>query len=239
MRAKELCLIIILTFMAIAVPVTISYKSIDNVAFDERFYEKEFSIYRVHDDLPGYNLFEINKQVLDYLQHEKEDELIKSNFFNDREKKHLLDVKNLFNNLKNTYLTSIFLFSMGIFLLILIFNFDFRKLSEKFFTALLAGGILTLFLSILVILISFLNFDAAFGAFHEMLFPLGTYTFNQDSEKIVVLYPEILFFDLFKNILLKIILSSTIIITVSFLALFNLFGINFSAKFRGFFRRQI
>ena len=75
------------------------------IYMDSRFYEKEYKKYRVLDDLDMEmkDVMSVTHEMMDYL-HGKRDDLVvmttvdgeEREFFNDREKQHMIDVKNIF-----------------------------------------------------------------------------------------------------------------------------------------------
>lgn len=75
------------------------------IYMDFRFYEKEYEKYHVLDDLDMQmeDVMSVTREMMDYL-HGKRDDLIvmttvsgeEREFFNDREKQHMVDVKNIF-----------------------------------------------------------------------------------------------------------------------------------------------
>lgn len=221
MKDKKLFLLIISILMVLIVPVVIYGFNFNSVAFDEDFYKKEFSKYNVYDNLKNYDIEKINDDVLNYLKYEKNDNLIKNDFFNEREKAHLLDVKNLIQKFFLIYYISIILFLVLLILLIVLFNFNFKKITKKLFIILLLGSSLTLIDAVLFFILSNFNFDFIFNIFHKTFFSFGTYIFNPEFENIVVLYPKNLFFDMLIKIIINIILISTIIL---FFALYFIFS---------------
>ena len=57
---------------------------------DEKFFHKEFEKYGVYSALKGYDVDEINKQVFGFFNYKNS---LPLDFFNEREVKHLNDVK--------------------------------------------------------------------------------------------------------------------------------------------------
>ena len=170
-----------------------------------------------------------------HFKNDKNSDLIEDNFFNEREKAHLLDVKNLIGTILTLYYFSIGLFFLLFILLIFLLNFKIEKIVKNFLLVLLFGSTLTLLDALLLFILSNLNFDFIFDLFHKTFFVFGTYTFNPAFEKIVILYPQNFFFDILIRLIINTIISSIIILFFSIAILFFLksefFG-NFFKKCR-------
>ena len=220
--------------MILLIPLIIYGYNFNSIAFDKDFYKKEFLKYNVHNNLRNYDIESINNDVLNYLQFGKNNELIKNDFFNEREKTHLLDVKILISKVLSIYCSSAILFLLLFILLILLSNFNFLKIAKRFFIILLAGSFLTLLDAVLFFILSNFNFNFVFDLFHKSFFDFGSYTFNPEFENIVVLYPKNLFFDA----LIKI-AASTIITSVSILFFCITFSFFLKIRFFKIFFRKI
>ena len=118
---KKALILIISTLLIIDISFLLYLLNFSNVAFDGNFYKKEFQKYDVYVKLKNYDIEKINNDVLDYLKHEKDEKLIENNFFNEREKLHLLDVKNLVQKtVKFYYFSMILVFTLLISLVFLL-----------------------------------------------------------------------------------------------------------------------
>lgn len=195
----------------------------NSIAFDGDLYKKEFLKYNVYNNLKNYDVEDINNKVLNYLRFDNNNRLIDGDFFNEREKAHLLDVKGLIQKVLALYYFSVILFSLLFIILSLLLNFNFRIIGKRILIILLIGSLLTLLDAAAFFLLSSFNFDFAFDLFHKTFFAQGTYLFNPEFENIVVLYPENLFFDFLVKIILNTILSSIILIFISLIFLFAFF----------------
>lgn len=219
MEHKRLFVPIISVLMALIVPLVIYLYNFNSVAFDENFYKKEFLKYDVYENLGNYDIENINNDVLDYLAHGKNGELIENDFFNEREKKHLLDVKSLIEKILAAYY-----FSLSLFLLMFIFLMDFniKKTVKRFLVILSLGSFLTLLDAVLLFILSNFNFYFVFDMFHKTFFSSGSYIFDPAFENIVVLYPQNLFFDALISIIFGAIITSLTILF--FCAMFFIFS---------------
>lgn len=231
MKGKKLLVLVVSVLMVLSIPFVIYGYSFSAAAFDRDFYNKEFSKYNVYGNLGEYNVESINGDVLAYLKNGKNNELTENNFFSEREKAHLLDVRNLFQLVLGAFNISIILFLSLSILLIALMGRNFKKIMKRLLIILMFGGFLTLSTGVLLFVLSRFNFDFAFGAFHKIFFIAGTYTFDPGYENIVVLYPQNLFFDILARIISSAILSSAIILFFCTVMLFIFSGMNFSDFF--------
>lgn len=182
-------------------------------SFNESFYRNQFESNDVYEDL---NLSEerANEEffrVTDYVSDRTSE--IGSDFFNDKEKQHLDDVKDIFQSLK------VLFFVLQTFLVILIvrtiyisddepFRLDFRKV-VKYMNMVFAA------LVGLAVLISF-NFTRAFTLMHEILFSNDLYLLDPVTDNLIIYLPE----TVFVQISIRVLAFSLVI-----LALFNIYNI--------------
>ena len=122
--------------------------------------------------------------------------------------------------------------------LVFLFHFAPKIIFRRFLLILSFGCILSLSIAFLLFAVSKTDFDFAFGLLHKTFFSAGTYTFNPEFEKIVVLYPENLFSDAFAKIILKVIFSSAAIFLAILAVMFYFFKEKFLEIFTAKFRRQ-
>jgi len=232
MDNKRLLISVVSILMILIVPVVIYLYNFNSTAFNKYLYKEEFSKYNVYNNLKDYDIEKINNDVLNYLQFEKNNNLIENNFFNEREKIHLLDVKYLIQTILSIYYFSIISIILLVITLIIFLKFNFKIIAKKLLIILAVGNLLTLLDAVMFFLLSNFNFDFVFDSFHKTFFSPGTFTFNPELENIVVLYTENLFFDVLVKIILNTILSSIIIFSFSILVLFIFFKPNFNKFFK-------
>jgi|TARA_Y100000031_G_C8241393_1_gene395852 integral membrane protein (TIGR01906 family) len=227
MNYKQLSILIVSVLMVLLVPIILYLYSFNSIAFDNDFYKKEFLKYNVYANLDNYDIEEINYDVLTYLKSGKNNELIKNDFFNDREQAHLSDVKDLIQISLFVYYLSLVLFLLLSITLVFLLEFNYKVIVEKFLLLVFFGSFLTLVDAFLFFVLSNLNFNFVFDKFHQIFFSAGTYIFNPEFERIVVLYPYGLFFDALTKIIGKTILSSGIMFLASFTLLFAFYKVIF------------
>lgn len=166
--------------------------SIIYAAFDESFYEKGFKKFDVYSALKGYDIESINQKVLDFLAGGKDN--LPRNFFTQREISHLDDVRGIFSIIISTFFISLALLILPFISLVFIIKNKIRIL--KFFDRIfLMAGLAVIGINIILIMALSIDFGMSFDIFHRSFFAEDTYLFSPLSEKIVVLYPEQLFYD--------------------------------------------
>jgi uncharacterized membrane protein len=251
MDTKKLLILVISVLMVLTIPFIIYGFNFNSVAFDEGIYKKEFSKYNVYSSLGNYDIESVNEDVLNYLQFGKNNELIENDFFTEREKTHLLDVKHLIEKVFTVYYFSAVLFFLLFFLLIFLMSwkskisrtpkiedfcvsFNLKIIAKKLLIILIVGSLLTLLDAVVFFLLSNFNFNFVFDLFHKSFFSFGTYTFDPTYEKIVVLYSQNLFFDFLVKIIFNTILSSIVLLFFSIVFLFVFFKSNFKKFLKKF-----
>lgn len=223
--------------MSLPVAFTIFYISFSSTAFDMEFYGKEFERYDVYGQLEGHDVDGINADVIGYISG-KNNELDDMGFFSQRETLHLKDVRELIGKINRAAAISFAIFLISMILASSLLNFGRKKTAEKILLAIFVGSTIALIAALVLIISSTANFGSAFGAFHGIFFEAGTYSFDPQNEKIVVIYPEGLFFDALAAIMIKTIFSSAIFIIMSFWLLRRFFQPNFLKISAGKFRRR-
>lgn len=166
--------------------------SILYAAFDETFYHKEFEKLGVYSALKGYDIISINQNVLDFLAGGKEELTVE--FFNSREINHLRDVRAIFSIIISTFFISLVSLILSFIVLFLIIKNKIKIL--KFFDrTFMVAALAVVSINVILILALSVDFGMSFAIFHKSFFKENSYSFDPLYEKIVVLYPEQLFYD--------------------------------------------
>ena len=179
------------SLLCIGVTVFIILFSVRINIFDENFFKREFVKYNVDETLKGIDIESINMEVLDYFKGKSE---LKTSFFTESEKAHLADVKEIIQTANYALLWTIIII-MLLLSLIPFLSIDRKRALMYLAKIVIIAGMLTIILNILLVLAVSINFQSAFDRFHRTFFKSGTWLFDPASEKIVVLYPEGLFYD--------------------------------------------
>jgi len=109
--------------------------------------------------------------------------------YNQSEIQHMLDVKKLADTFKVLMWVSLFVVAGG--LLFLLIRPDSRLVGYK---TLFHGGMLTVGILLVMLVLILISWSLVFTQFHELLFPPDTWTFNY-SDSLIRLFPEQFWFD--------------------------------------------
>ncbi len=187
---------------AIALIVTLLISSFEIASYgDFGWYEAEYEKYDVLTDLEMEmkDAMHVTKEMMAYLRGNREDLVVDTivngeerEFFNDREKAHMADVRNLFVGGIRLRRISVVILIITVVTLIFI-KADWKKLLAKSY---LIGGILfALAVLILGLLIS-RDFYTYFELFHEILFTNDLWLLDWNTDLLIRMLPEGFFFDM-------------------------------------------
>lgn len=172
---RKIPLIIAVFILLILIPISI-------ISFDKEFYFSEFAKYGIYDKFERDINSEIAK-VIDYINNKGE---IESDFFNDKEKEHLKDVRNLFNISK---------FLIVLCIIIIGVNYYFLR-KRGFLDGLNKGAVLTIIFIFILFITILINFNLGFIIFHKLMFENNLWLLNPAEDNLIVLLPEEIFFDI-------------------------------------------
>jgi len=173
--------------------------------FDGNFYKEKFLEYGIEKEIS--EPIHLHEKVIDFIKG-KNYEL--PNNFNEREKKHLVDVRNAIrvSLIILYFLIILFVLSLAVSIFILKINNLILNFVGK---VLLLGALLTIALATILFFVISTDFSTTFGSFHRLFFEKGTYIFDPAKEIIVKLYPEQLFMDLGIKISKRVLMISIIV----------------------------
>lgn len=165
------------------------------------WYEKEYEKYNVLVDLEMEmaDVMEVTKEMMSYLRGNREDLVVhtvvdgaEQEFFNDREKAHMVDVKNLF--MGGLWIrrgaTLVLAIAIGI---VIYTKADWKKLLPKSF--LIGIGAIIGMTGVLGIL-CVSDFNKYFTIFHEIFFDNDLWLLDPDTDLMIRMLPEGFFFDI-------------------------------------------
>lgn len=169
------------------------------------FYEREYSKYNVLDDvkMEMEDVLHVTDEMMNYLIDKRSDLVIETKvdgqareFFNQREKLHMEDVKRLF--LQGLLLRNIavILTIVAIIGLVLLKTNLKSVLPRAFITAIIVVGILSVISAIYVSN----NFSEVFVQFHLIFFNNDLWILNPETDLMINILPEGFFFDTVKAI---------------------------------------
>lgn len=191
---------------AIAMLLILIISSFEIAAYsDYGWYEKEYEKYQVLADLEMEmpDVMEVTEEMMSYLRGNREDLVVhtivdgkKQEFFNDREKAHMVDVRNLFVGglwLRRGAVV-LFLLTVG---LILATKGDWKQVLPR--TFLIGTGAIFAATIGLGALVS-TNFNKYFTLFHEIFFDNDLWLLDPSTDLLIRLLPEGFFYDMVTRI---------------------------------------
>lgn len=197
--------------LILILPLLIFLMSLNLVGFDESFYNKKFSEYKVQEDVP--DAMQLHEDIINFVKG-RNDTL--PGVLTQREKGHLSDVRNLvrISNAALYVLIGMFIFSLISAALVLKVKNKIINFAGK---VLIFGGLLAVAIAASLFLIIISDFSANFESFHKLFFEKGTYLFDPAKEIVVRLYPEQLFMELGLRISKWVVISSVAVILLGML----------------------
>lgn len=193
------------------------------------WYEKTYAKYNVLDDLEMEmsDVMRVTKEMMSYLRGNRADLVVETivngeerEFFNDREKAHMVDVKNLFAGGLWIRRAAILVLALAIVLLIRT-KADWKRLLPKSFLITIGSFIgVTLVAGVL----SMTDFHRYFMIFHEMFFTNDLWLLDPDTDLLIRMLPEGFFLDMAKRIgfIFLILMVIVLVISVVILKLRNI-----------------
>ena len=156
------------------------------IGFNSIFYKEKFSEFNIG------NISSLHEKVISFVTGKTEKLPAE---FNERERQHLDDVKNVTEI--STMVLYILVFLFVLLLIASIITLKVNNLITNFIGKILVfGGVLTIVLAAILFFSINFDFSSTFESFHSIFFEKGTYIFDPANEIIVRLYPEQLFMDL-------------------------------------------
>jgi len=172
--------------------ITLSFKL---SLFNFDLYKKEFAKNNIYEKIPGADENALN--LINFMNNKEE----LNDFYNENEKLHLQDVKDLYKNLNLVFYITLILTIF--FLTYFIYKMDYKILSKS----LLVSSIV-LFMIILTFFI--FDFNYLFEKFHIIAFNNDLWQLNPAEDNLINLFPEQIQYNITKRILLIILILGII-----------------------------
>ena len=187
---------------------------------DFNWYEKEYEKYQVLADLEMEmsDAMHVTKEMMAYLRGNRADLVVDTivdgeerEFFNDREKAHMADVKNLF--VGGLWLRRGALLVLGLAVAVLIaIKADWKRLLPKSFLIGMGSFIgVTAIAGVLFLS----DFDKYFTIFHELFFTNDLWLLDPDTDLLIRMLPEGFFLDMVIRIGSIFLILMTILLIIS------------------------
>lgn len=190
---------VIFTIISIVLLFIILLSCVEIVAYDIGYYKSQYIKYNISQNIGigESELLESTKKLLDYLKGKRDNidfkvtikgEMVE--FFSDRDKLHMVDVKNLFQ-IGNILRNGLALF-MG--LVIILFKF-YKRLKIDIIKCVLFSSIIGVVLFLILIILISIDFNRYFTIFHEIFFNNDLWLLDPSTDRLVNIFPEEFFAD--------------------------------------------
>ncbi|MEK6904549.1 MAG: TIGR01906 family membrane protein [Nanoarchaeota archaeon] len=189
-------------YAIVFIPLAIILSNFTFLLFNTGFYEKESEKNGVYSVL---NRDEVNTETKGILAYFRGgEETFHTEFFNPRERIHLLQVREIIRKVLFMWISVLALFLISLFL------------HPNFYKVFLYGGLASIVILILMSLF-FIGFSSNFVAFHEVFFKDNTWMLDPETDNLVKMFPEQFFIDFLKRLVFSSILTSAVVAAAPFL----------------------
>lgn len=151
------------------------------VMFDEVFYQEQFQKNGAYQEFGEEH---VNAAVTEILTFYHTEQPITTEFFNEKEKRHLQDVKELYQKARAWWLGS---------LLAVVLVGSIIKDKKMIAAMLKRGAWITFILFVLLLPLLVTEFTHSFTRFHEMVFTNTDWMLNPETDNLILLFPESFF----------------------------------------------
>ncbi|MBW2979812.1 DUF1461 domain-containing protein [Candidatus Woesearchaeota archaeon] len=217
---RKIIVNIIAVLLILSIPLILYLLNFRLILSDTDFYEAEFEKHGVYERFGKEDVDKTNSGLLAYFEDGRKNSLHDDDFFDFGEKRHLLDVKNAVQAASSLL---VWVVCIVIFLLILFYFTDFKRLTEYIPLILIFSGAVTLIFGLILLVFVRLNFDLPFAFLHKMLFEEGTWLFSGDSN-LIGMYPIGFFYDFSRSIFFNAALHGFVLVLIGFLIRILLLG---------------
>lgn len=176
-------------------------------SFNYSWYDREFAKLGVYQDLDPAQVKIQTANLFNYLNGA---DALNQEFYTTREILHLTDVKNIVlgGKIFALIITAIFLFQ--------VFLAYFKAGLKKLLPIIFQASVASLAFFILIIILSFLNFEKIFKNFHEIAFSNDFWLLDPEVDKLIVIFQPPLFADLASKIIIQCLAVSVLISVISY-----------------------
>lgn len=212
---------------SIAMVIILLITSFEIAAYsDYSWYKKEYLKYEVLDDLEMEieDAMYVTEEMMAYLRGNREDLVVQTivngeprEFFNDREKAHMVDVQKLFLGGMDLRLGAATVFIASLVILNFI-KADWKKRLPKSFLVGVGGFVVAV--GVLAVFVA-TNFNKYFTIFHEIFFDNDLWILDPRMDLLIRMLPEGFFFDMVIRIGVIFIVSLGILSLISIITLWK------------------
>ena len=187
----SICLFIIILISSVQIAVYCNMES---------YFKNEYIKYNVAGNVSMdiNDIMYVTYEMMDYLDDKREDLVVytyvdgeEREFFNEREKQHMIDVKNLFTAGKNLRIVSFIIGVISIFII----AFKYKNVKTILSKGFVSVSTVIICISIILICIIQTDFTKYFTIFHEIFFNNDLWLLNPKTDLLINIVPEPFFID--------------------------------------------
>ncbi len=185
---------ILFVLIVLGLPSTILLSCVSIITFDLNHYIKQYEKYDIPDEtgISKNELIIATENLLDYMQDKRNDLNFKSiindseeEFFSERDKLHMIDVKNIFKLIK--LIRNILVLTLAS---LIIFNRLSKNMKINKSKCLMLSSFFGALPFIILIVLINLDFSKYFTVFHEIFFNNDLWLLDPDIDRLVNIFPE-------------------------------------------------
>ena len=195
------------------------FGSIEYHAFNENYYEMKYTELDTANNIGMSNeaLFDATFTLLDYLKDERDDILcvqevngVSREIYDERETLHMVDVKNLYINVKNVCFSIVIIGIISFLLMILFVKLNKWTYKEMFLD--LKDGLRQVVLAFIIVIsglfvYAFIDFNRFWTMFHEIFFTNDLWLLDPRVSIMINMFPEEFWFGMVIRIVLTFMIS--------------------------------
>ena len=199
---KKIGLLFIALFIA-AIPVVLLLTDVQLVAYDRDYYRNEYIKYNIPNSvgMSMDNLMDSTEELLLYLENKREDLDFKGSFavgeeefFSQRDKHHMVDVKGLF--IKGFYIRNLSFIYILAMLFLILWRKPVRNQVRRLARYGIAAAVVGVLPVLLVVVLMSIDFYKYFTVFHEIFFTNDLWLLDPAVDRLVNIFPQDFFTDM-------------------------------------------
>lgn len=196
--AKKFVFFISGSIFVVSLLLVLLLTDVQMIAFNKAYYERQYEKYQVPQsigiDMP--NLMTATSNLMDYLNEKRGDlnfqvpiKGVQQEFFSERDKLHMIDVKNLF--VKGRLIRNFGFWYCVLFIAYLGYKLkDRRRKFSKLFIYTFIAGVVPIIALVILMNIDFYKY---FTIFHEIFFNNDLWQLDPAQDRLINMYPEAFF----------------------------------------------
>lgn len=202
MWMRRLSIIFIALFVVLT-PIVLLLTDVQMVAFNRDYYRAEYTKYRIPEyiGMKMNNLMDSTEKLLSYLDNKRNDLDFKGSFikgeeefFSQRDKQHMVDVKGLF--VKGRFIRNFSAIYIAIFLLLLFWKKPVKRQLRKLAACGIAAAVAGIAPVLIIVVLMSIDFYKYFTVFHKIFFTNDLWLLDPSNDRLINIFPQDFFTDM-------------------------------------------